>query len=576
MKLLKLIGLRTGIIAVALFVAFGFVAPAVQNYLPRAVGDMVTTIGMAGEAYAATPDYICDGTDDNVQVQLALDSLPATGGKIILFGGNYAFSATVSRAINNVTIEGSGKSTYIAYDGATAVFSAGVQTGWIYATFATDTGWVTTSSAGDTILEGPLWNNGNLISNVVASGATMPASPVTGQQFLQDTTGRVWLYQYDGSDWQPITAFGDTVLYVDPSGTDDQNHGSATGADAFETIQFAYDSVPKTILNGNVDIYLSANTFAENLTITQIPAMAAGKDFSIAGTLTTDASLVATGGASGSGTTTARVSGTFSAHAHTYKLCRFTSGTNANAIRVVGQTTTTNIYLVGASLSAVPGAGDTYDILSWGTQITGEVNVMGGAHAYSNVGSLRFKYIQFNGPASPSYNTFYANDSYVGLAACKVVGNASAGLLAGVRSAVGNYLNIHTSIIDTRAATSPAAVWTEWNAQTDLISSVVVGKDDNTGTGVMADMNSSACVDGSDVSGYFFGTLSQRGSVINCDALYGVNSFIHNCSQKGSYSRNLSSTHVTADVVYGTLLDGTADANADDTDADAATFGITN
>ena len=34
-------------------------------------------------------DYVCDGTDDHVQIQAALDALPAQGGSVLLLAGNY-------------------------------------------------------------------------------------------------------------------------------------------------------------------------------------------------------------------------------------------------------------------------------------------------------------------------------------------------------------------------------------------------------------------------------------------------------------------------------------------------------
>lgn len=226
----------TGLLAaVVLFVGIAAaqgISP--QSMLGRVISPIqksLLTVGVTGTAYAATPDYLVDGTDDNVQVQAALDALPATGGQVILFAGSYSFDATPTRAIPNVTISGDGKGTYLAHDNTTALLSAGAQTGWVFKDFRTDAGWVTVSSAGDTLLAGNLWNGTSLISNVVASGATMPASPVIGQQFLQDTTGRTWLYQYDGTTWRSLTAYGDTTVYVHSSGTADPN-ADDTDADA--------------------------------------------------------------------------------------------------------------------------------------------------------------------------------------------------------------------------------------------------------------------------------------------------------------------------------------------------------
>ena len=53
-------------------------------------------------------DYVCDGTDDQVEIQAAIDALPASGGKILLLSGNYAFSAHIISNVDNVIISGEG------------------------------------------------------------------------------------------------------------------------------------------------------------------------------------------------------------------------------------------------------------------------------------------------------------------------------------------------------------------------------------------------------------------------------------------------------------------------------------
>ncbi len=40
-------------------------------------------------------NYVCDGTDDQEEIQAAHDALPATGGAIILLAGNYSISAAI-------------------------------------------------------------------------------------------------------------------------------------------------------------------------------------------------------------------------------------------------------------------------------------------------------------------------------------------------------------------------------------------------------------------------------------------------------------------------------------------------
>lgn len=90
-------------------------------------------------------------------------------------------------------------------------------------------------------------------------GATLPGAPYQGQIFLHTPTGRNILYCYDGSDWQTsaIASFGAMTMYVDnANGTDTLSTKGAGGTtDAFDTIQFAIDTIPG-IVNGDVVIYV--------------------------------------------------------------------------------------------------------------------------------------------------------------------------------------------------------------------------------------------------------------------------------------------------------------------------------
>jgi hypothetical protein len=163
---LKQIVIQLGVTIVALGLLFTLGAPIIANLSGQSgvAQKAVITLGFAGEAYAVTPDYQVDGTDDDVQVQTALNALPATGGRLVLFAGNWVFSATVSRAINNVTVEGDGKGTYLTHDAATPLFTAGAQTGWVFKDFRTDAGYLTL--ANDT----SVFNVNNGTYNVAPSG----------------------------------------------------------------------------------------------------------------------------------------------------------------------------------------------------------------------------------------------------------------------------------------------------------------------------------------------------------------------------------------------------------------------
>lgn len=75
--------------------------------------------------------FVCDGTDDNVQIQAAIDALPASGGRVELSPGNfyYAIATTDNATVelsSNQSVFGHGDETIInlpagATDGATQV-----------------------------------------------------------------------------------------------------------------------------------------------------------------------------------------------------------------------------------------------------------------------------------------------------------------------------------------------------------------------------------------------------------------------------------------------------------------------
>ncbi len=138
---LLMVGMAT-LIAMTAFVSGVTVqdklSPQADSTFQVGIGQKVITLGTT--AYAAgTADYTCDGVADDVQFQAALNALPANGGKISVLTGNYVFSATVTRAIHNVTIEGNGLSTNYTYDGVNPIFTAGGNN-WVFKNFLTDAG----------------------------------------------------------------------------------------------------------------------------------------------------------------------------------------------------------------------------------------------------------------------------------------------------------------------------------------------------------------------------------------------------------------------------------------------------
>ncbi len=66
-------------------------------------------------------DYFCDGTADEVQINLAVAAIPAAGGRILLSEGLFTVAAAIVCAKSNVVIEGQGTGTEITIANAADV-----------------------------------------------------------------------------------------------------------------------------------------------------------------------------------------------------------------------------------------------------------------------------------------------------------------------------------------------------------------------------------------------------------------------------------------------------------------------
>ena len=64
---------------------------------------------------ASDVDYLCDGTDDQEEINQAIASLPVTGGKILLLNGIYSITAKINLNKSSVTIEGMGNGTKLRH-----------------------------------------------------------------------------------------------------------------------------------------------------------------------------------------------------------------------------------------------------------------------------------------------------------------------------------------------------------------------------------------------------------------------------------------------------------------------------
>jgi len=62
-------------------------------------------------------DYVCDGVADEVEINAALNALPAGGGKVILREGTFTIAAPITFPADSITLEGQGRGTFIDGDG---------------------------------------------------------------------------------------------------------------------------------------------------------------------------------------------------------------------------------------------------------------------------------------------------------------------------------------------------------------------------------------------------------------------------------------------------------------------------
>lgn len=78
-------------------------------------GPTVLTVAAANTpaAIRANASYLCDGVADQVEVQSAVDALPATGGRVQFLEGDFFFSAGVKARKHGTRVSGAGMATTI-------------------------------------------------------------------------------------------------------------------------------------------------------------------------------------------------------------------------------------------------------------------------------------------------------------------------------------------------------------------------------------------------------------------------------------------------------------------------------
>lgn len=72
------------------------------------------TVGTSTAGWTSNDcDYLCDGTADDVEINAAIQALPAEGGEIVILDGTYNITATIAMNKDNVTLSGNGSSTVL-------------------------------------------------------------------------------------------------------------------------------------------------------------------------------------------------------------------------------------------------------------------------------------------------------------------------------------------------------------------------------------------------------------------------------------------------------------------------------
>jgi hypothetical protein len=105
---LSIIMILAVIIAITAFHLGNQAAPEITPDGSAAQTPRVTVAASDSSAAArASADYLCDGVDDQQEIQAALNALPATGGEVVLSGGMFRCTETIVMP-SNATLLGQG------------------------------------------------------------------------------------------------------------------------------------------------------------------------------------------------------------------------------------------------------------------------------------------------------------------------------------------------------------------------------------------------------------------------------------------------------------------------------------
>lgn len=224
-------------------------------------------------------DYVCDGTADNVQIQDAINALPATGGRVLLLDGTYNIALadfTSSITINKpgVTLQGQGRNTKLAWTDYMSLFPCVIKVAGVVDVTICDIGLVVTDAGPPALASFFIrTDNGshNLeVRNITATGLTMQvytAATCNYMRFSNWSCGAMVVAMdiYNGARCS-ITEMRGTAfsIYADSVLTKSHianNNVYRISMDFTSTFNYVHDNITNILTPGG-----ATNVFADNQT----------------------------------------------------------------------------------------------------------------------------------------------------------------------------------------------------------------------------------------------------------------------------------------------------------------------
>lgn len=138
-------------------------------------------------------DYVCDGVADEVQINAALDALPANGGRVVLLDGTFVLADSIVIPDDSITLEGQGDSTYINGNALTGNAHAIIVNGHEYVTVKDFS--IRTNAGGGNGTHCVCISNGSNDARII--DVHILDSDVNGIQIEGSSMSNVWIERVD-------------------------------------------------------------------------------------------------------------------------------------------------------------------------------------------------------------------------------------------------------------------------------------------------------------------------------------------------------------------------------------------